>query len=209
VLFPLQVDHIDAWATTLGVAGAVSDNESPDRKLLILDLDETLLFATENPLARPEAFRVGPYYVYLRPHVEPFLEWCASQFQVAVWTASSEDYAEAVVRRVFGSLDSIEFLWARRRCTRRCDLETRDQYWVKDLKKVRKQGYRLEQVIVVDDTSRKHERNYGNLVLVRRWEGREEDDELLHLRVYLETLVNVENVRAVEKRGWRKHVQSK
>ena len=78
---------------------------------------------------------------------------------------------------------------------------------MKDLKEVRKAGCRLEQVIVVDDTARKHERNYGNLVLVRGWEGDEQDDELLHLRAYLETLVDLENVRAIEKRRWRAQLQ--
>jgi TFIIF-interacting CTD phosphatase-like protein len=173
------------------------------RKLLILDLDETLLFATEAPLGRPAAFRVGPYHVYLRPHLSAFVEWCAPRFDLAVWTASSESYAVPVVAHVFGSLDRLEFVWARRRCTRRYDVDTREQYWVKDLKKVRKRGYALEQVIVVDDTARKHERNYGNLVVVRSWEGEEPDDELLHLRAYLDTLVDAENVRTIEKRLWR------
>lgn len=72
-----------------------------------------------------------------------------------------------------------------------------------DLEKVRKRGYPLERVIVVDDTARKHERNYGNLVLVRSWEGVEPDDELLHLRAYLHTLVDAENVRTIETRRWR------
>jgi hypothetical protein len=35
-------------------------------KLLVLDLDETLVFATEWKLPRIEDFRVGSYFVYLR-----------------------------------------------------------------------------------------------------------------------------------------------
>ena len=35
-------------------------------RLLILDLDETLGFATEEKLARGEDFRLGPYFVYKR-----------------------------------------------------------------------------------------------------------------------------------------------
>jgi TFIIF-interacting CTD phosphatase-like protein len=178
--------------------------ESPSqRMLLILDLDETLLFATEKPLARAESFRVGPYYVYLRPHVARFLEFCFLHFEVAVWTASSADYAEPVVKELFGSLDRLAFVWSRHRCTLRSDYETRDYYWVKDLQKVRKKGYRLERVLVVDDTARKHERNYGNLVEIRPFEGAEDDEELLHLLAYLATLAEVENVRSVEKRRWR------
>lgn len=34
-------------------------------KLLVLDLDETLIFGTERELERPCDFSVGPYFVYL------------------------------------------------------------------------------------------------------------------------------------------------
>jgi len=85
----------------------------------------------------------------------------------------------------------------------RYDRDTREQYWVKDLKKIRRIGYALEQVIVVDDTAKKHERNYGNLVRVRPFEGQLDDDELLQLGKYLETLADLDDVRAVDKRGWR------
>jgi len=71
-------------------------NVSRQRKLLVLDLDETLIYATDQPLSVPEGFRVGPYYVYLRPHLRRFLESCAVHFDIAVWTASSVDYAAAV-----------------------------------------------------------------------------------------------------------------
>ena len=173
------------------------------RKLLVLDLDETLLYATNQRLSTPEAFKVGPHYAYLRPHLRPFLEFCAARFDVAVWTASSADYANAVATQLFGSLDHLKFLWSRTRCTIRHDRDTHEQYWVKDLKKIRRIGYALEQVIVVDDTAKKHERNYGNLVRVRPFEGQPHDDELLHLARYLETLIDVDDVRVVEKRGWR------
>ena len=45
-------------------------------KLLILDLDETLIFATERPLTREADFRVGPYHVYGRPGLADFLDQC-------------------------------------------------------------------------------------------------------------------------------------
>jgi len=178
------------------------------RKLLVLDLDETLLYATSERLSTSEAFEVGPYYVYVRPHLRPFVEFCAARFDIAVWTASSADYANTVAMQLFGSLDRLKFLWSRTRCTIRYDRETHEQYWVKDLKKIRRIGYALEQVIVVDDTPEKHERNYGNLIRVRPFEGELDDDELLFLAGYLETLADVDDVRVVEKRGWR-HTQTR
>jgi carboxy-terminal domain RNA polymerase II polypeptide A small phosphatase len=85
----------------------------------------------------------------------------------------------------------------------RYDRDTAEYYWGKHLKKIRRNGYALEQVIVVDDTAKKHERNYGNLVCVHPFEGQLDDNELLHLTTFLEILVGVDDVRVVEKRGWR------
>ena len=173
------------------------------RKLLILDLDETLVHATEVRLSIQEDFIVGPYFVYRRPHLKRFLEFCLSNFEVAVWSSSTEDYAIELAKRLFPSLTSLAFLWARRRCTRRCDFENGEWYWVKDLKKVRRKGYDLEQVIVVDDSPQKLERHYGNLIRVREFNGAQDDDELLLLEPYLKTLAGEEKIRSLEKRKWR------
>lgn len=179
------------------------------RKLLILDLDETLLFATEEPLRVQEDFIVGQYHVYLRPHVKRFLHFCFSNFEVAVWTSSTADYAIEISKHLFPSLTVLSFLWARNRCTRRFDYETGETYWVKDLKKVRRKGYNLEQVIVVDDTASKLERSYGNLIRVREFNGEQGDDELLLLEQYLETIIKEANLRVVEKRNWKARVELK
>jgi len=69
---------------------------------------------------------------------------------------------------------------------------------------VRQRRYPLESVIVVDDTPRKWEQSYGNLVRVAPFFADAGDDELLHLTAYLAELREVANVRRVEKRGWRR-----
>ena len=61
------------------------------RMLLILDIDETLLYATVSPLDRPEDFRLEDFFVYLRPHLGEFLSLCSSHFKHAIWTASSQN----------------------------------------------------------------------------------------------------------------------
>jgi carboxy-terminal domain RNA polymerase II polypeptide A small phosphatase len=46
----------------------------PPRKLLALDLDETLVHTTETELAHPEDFLFGHYFVYRRPHLSTLLK---------------------------------------------------------------------------------------------------------------------------------------
>lgn len=177
------------------------------RKLLLLDLDETLYFASETRLDRAEDFILDRYFVYLRPHLQPFLSFCLSAFDVAIWTAATEDYAQAMVAKLFGSAATVAFVWSRARCGYRLSYESQQEYWLKDLKKLSRQGYDLRQVIAVDDTPLNFKRSYGNLVTVKRYKGQADDNELELLTKFLERLRLEPNVRAVEKRNWRAMVE--
>jgi TFIIF-interacting CTD phosphatase-like protein len=179
------------------------------RKLLILDLDETLIYASETLLSRMPDFVVGnKYYVYKRPFVEQFLTWCSENFDVAVWTSATDDYAAEVVANIFPpSLNNLSFLWSRARCTPSLDWETQETFWEKKLTKLRRRGYNLESVIVVDDTPQMWRSSYGNLVRVKSYFGDVEDNELEKLIRYLGVLKNVENVRKIEKRNWQNRVR--
>jgi len=172
-------------------------------KLLILDLDETLVFASETRLAYPEDFLVGKYLVYKRPGLDRFIELALEHFKVAVWTASGSDYADAVIRQTFRDPNRLEFAWSRNRCTWKSDPELRAGYWIKDLKKVVRRGHSLNGILVVDDSPRKLERSYGNYIRVLSFAGAPSDDELKKLERYLLAVRDAVNVRSLDKRNWR------
>ena len=173
------------------------------KKLLILDLDETLIYATEVSLPRQADFLVEPYYIYKRPFLDVFLKNCLDWFEVAVWTSSTPSYAMEILSFIFESPKNLSFMWASDRCTVAYDLEWFEYYNRKNIKKVKRKGYRLESIIAVDDTPQKWERSYGNLVRVNPFEGDETDDELKYLLLYLDKLRHEKNIRSVEKRFWR------
>lgn len=181
------------WGVTVGT----------ERLLLILDLDETLIHATEERLEREADFRVFDYHVYRRPHLEAFLRGCAEDFRLAVWSSASDDYVAEVVRRIFPPELKLEFAWGRSRCTLALLDASSHFSYAKKLHKLKRRGYRLERVLIVDDTPRKCIHNYGNAIYVSGYEGQVDDDELLHLGRYLSTLKDADNVRTLEKRGWR------
>ena len=112
-------------------------------------------------------------------------------------------YAQHVVSKIVDRVNDLEFLWARKRCVSKFNPELWNYEYIKDLKKVKKKGFRLEDIIMVDDTPKKLRRNYGNLVRVAPFMGDLRDEELLDLTTYLEELKSVPNVRKVEKRGWK------
>lgn len=174
--------------------------------LVIFDLDETLVHATERPLAREPDFTIGPYLVYWRPFVEELLVDCARYCTLAVWTSATRDYAEPVLAQLIPLGVSPAFVWTQERCTHRYLPEEQSYGWIKDLKKVKKRGFPLERVLMVDDIPGNLARHYGNYVRVTPYEGDENDRELVLLARYLRELHEVENVRAVEKRGWQMRV---
>jgi carboxy-terminal domain RNA polymerase II polypeptide A small phosphatase len=191
-----------AVCNALDLAGLMM---STTRKLLVLDLDETLVHAREAPLPYPEDFRVGPYFVYRRPHLKAFIDAVSQSFDLAVWTASGEVYAAQVIEQIFEP-GVLKFIWSSQRCTTARDWTTGHYTTIKNLGKLKRQGYALEAIVAVDDTPSKYAKSYGNLVAVREFVGDRADDELLQLSAYLSRLVQVANIRAVEKREWRKQL---
>ena len=155
---------------------------------------------------RPD-FVVGPYTVYRRPYLAEFLTSCSACFRLAVWSTATDEYVRAVVERIMPPGVEPAFVWGRSRCVRRYDGEQFEEYHVKDLKKVKRMGYRLERVLIADDTPRKVHRHFGNAVYVPPFLGDPEDEVLPRLAEFLISLRDVPNVRTVEKRGWSRDVR--
>jgi len=96
--------------------------------LLILDLNGTLidrktsqdrrrLPSLLSPLPIPEYILSGAH-IYLRPHLDQFIDEILSKFSVAVWTSATPKNARPMVHGIFGDrLDKLEFVWDRQRCT--------------------------------------------------------------------------------------------
>jgi carboxy-terminal domain RNA polymerase II polypeptide A small phosphatase len=188
-----------------------------DRILIILDLDETLIYATKDPKDESWNLELGQYKIYNRPGLKEFLEKISSNFRVAVWSSASDDYVKLVVEKIFPKEYKLEFVWGRSMCTLQHDNEHLedlgyfDYYshlnYSKILKKIKKRGLgSLERTIIIDDTPRKSKYNYGNAIYPSEFKGDQSDDELELLAKYLLTLKNVGNVRTIEKRGWQKKV---
>jgi RNA polymerase II subunit A small phosphatase-like protein len=128
------------------------------RHLLVLDLDETLVHASEVELDRAADFGACGYHIYRRPHLAEFIDYALARFDVGVWTSSGRVYADAIVAALFPA-QSLRFVWARERCSISRDWSTGEYVDRKPLRKLKRRGYRLEQVIAVDDTPSKHATN--------------------------------------------------
>jgi carboxy-terminal domain RNA polymerase II polypeptide A small phosphatase len=186
------------------------------KKLLILDLDETLIHATRIKLSREPDFMVFDYFVYKRPHLAAFLAACSDIYQLAIWSSASDDYVEEVVKNIISPTIKLEFVWGRSKCTPRYptqedffrdSYDNQHYYYTKQLKKIKKQGFSLDRTLIVDDTPEKVKDNFGNAIYPTAFLGDlEEENELLLLLDYLKYLDRFDNIRKIEKRNWRRTV---
>lgn len=105
----------------------------------------------------------------------------------------------------------MKFIWGRDQATQKRELndfyETgigSEIYYVKSLKKVKRKGYPLERIVIIDDSPHKSKLNYGNAIYPKSFKGDENDNELEKLIQYLELIKDEKNFRTIEKRNWRR-----
>ena len=148
-------------------------------RLVLFDLDETLVHATEEPLNWVHSFEVPPYFIYVRPFAEELIRFCAQRFDIAVWSSSSEKYVEAVTSKLFGHEFPIQFSWAINRCVQKVDPRTNGYAYIKDLRRAQKHGYTVEEIRMIDDSPEKLQRQPGRHLHIAPFTGNQSDRELL------------------------------
>jgi len=184
------------------------------KRLLILDLDETLIHTEVfhdadymDKSACDFTFTIDDSYYYTRkrPFLNEFMDYAFSNFRVAIWTAAGRDYASIILKECNILESGLVFFWSREKCTMKYNYETSERYGVKNLAKVKQSfGYNLKDVLIVDDIYETAENNYGNLIKVKPFQYQNNDTELLKLMSYIETIKDEPDYRRIEKRGWSK-----
>jgi RNA polymerase II subunit A small phosphatase-like protein len=174
-------------------------------KILVLDIDETLINSSYQKLDRDPDFQIGPFYVYKRPGVEYFLEQCFEWFTVGFWTTATKEYATYIADNLISDITKLAFLWTRRNCERNINFDHMFAYYIKDISKLCKEkNYDPSKVIVLDDLWKTAEKNPENLVLIDRYEGNNDDEELYRVLPFLGMLGSSEkDIREMNKEGWK------
>ncbi|KAJ3449148.1 nuclear lim interactor-interacting factor-related [Anaeramoeba flamelloides] len=117
---------------------------------LCLDMDQTLIYASFEPLADYDFITqiVGSsdqmVYVKKRPHLESFLERCSELFEVVIYTASDPRYASPIIDKIDPTGKHI-----RHRLYRNCCWGIKDTYFLKDLSILNRD---ISKVVLVDDS---------------------------------------------------------
>lgn len=171
------------------------------KKLLILDIDETLIHSYYEKDYQNEHFdfHFDNYYVKKRPNLDLFLNEVLIHYKVAFWTSATQDYASNILKEIIKE-DKIEFIYSREKCTLKFNYDGTTEY-IKNLNKI-KNKYNLNDVLIVDDLPKTARKNYGNYIKIEPFNGELNDNELIKLLDYLIKIKDVNNFRELEKRNW-------
>ena len=124
---------------------------------LVLDLDETLVYAREGPL-------------YARPGLDEFFKMCNEHCEVVVWTAGLRAYAQAIIR-------SIDKSQAIKHCIyRHSKWFTGQAGYRKDLAIL---GRSLDRTLIIENTPDCIRGYQQNGILVEDYEGGEKTDNTI------------------------------
>ena len=172
-----------------------------NKKILVLDLDETLVHASSTPLD-PTHFDVaipganGMYntmFVCERPYLQYFLEQVSQWYTVAVFTAATKEYAMPIIHKIDRSK-----VIKKRYFRSDCIFEAGN--YVKNLSRL--SGPRpdlFSNYIIIDNHPASYRMNPDNAIPISSFTAQmaHTDTELLKLLPLLEALQCVHDVRAV------------
>ena len=173
---------------------------TPERKLLVLDLDYTLYYPSETPIVADFCVVADGVSVWIkkRPYLNQFLSYAVENYDLMVWSASSRKYIDQVVSHLLPDVPLV-YIYSSERCTTKWNQFSDEPhpYVIKDMKKVwrRNNPYTKKNTLVLDDTPKTYLRNYGNAIPIDGYIGGNNDTELLRMIEVLEQYHPMINVR--------------
>lgn len=174
------------------------------QKTLILDLDETLIhsmakggrmstghmvevkLSTATGQGVPQLHPIL-YYVHKRPHCDDFLRRVCKWYNLVIFTASVQEYADPVIDWLEQERKFFSGRYYRQHCT------FRQGAFIKDLSSVEPD---LSKVMILDNSPLSYMFHQDNAIPIEGWISDPTDNDLLHLVPLLEGLQYVTDVRA-------------
>jgi len=182
----------------IGEKKFISLDTKTQRKILVLDLDETLVHSTTREMSHPDTTIMNVqipgqemlvFYVVKRPHVDLFIDEVCKWYEVVIFTASVKQYANPVIDQ----LDQKQQI--KRRLFRESCIHRGGSSYVKDLSSIHSD---LSQIIIIDNSPVSYSLNKENAIPISNWLGdNPKDDSLLCLLPFLNALQHTTDVRSI------------
>lgn len=168
-----------------------------EKRCLVLDLDETLVFAHDKGSDRGFDEQIDLYigenrthsiFVYYRPFLKEFLEYVSAKWEIGVFTSSSNIYANAILERIDPHNKYFNFRLFKNLCYRDCN-----NHLVKDLQVIGNRD--LKDIAMVDNSIDSVIYQLENCVPCVPFYGDPKDQELVSLAKFLDLLYHVPDIR--------------
>lgn len=174
-----------------------------NKKLLILDLDETLIHSmsrSTSSINNSQGHMVEVrffnndistlYFVHKRPYCDFFLNQVSKWYDIMIFTASMKEYADPVIDWLESSMnEKFKDRFYRNDCILRDGVG-----YIKDLSTLGKQ---LSEIIIMDNSPISYAMHVDNAIQVEGWISDPTDTDLLNLLPLLESLRFTTDVRNV------------
>ena len=172
-----------------------------NKKILILDLDETLVHSSFQPLGldhnnkiiEPDIFlkilfdnKYYNLYVLTRPYINEFLKEMNKLFIIYIFTASIKEYANPLLNEIDKN-HIITKRFFRDSCT-----VTKDGKYIKNLNNL---NFNLKDVILLDNNPISYSFNKTNGIPIKSWHNDKNDKELIKIAHFLNFISSVDDVR--------------
>ena len=172
--------------------------KQPKKRCLILDLDETLIFAHNESSDQGFDERIDLYigenrthsiYVYYRPFLKEFLEYVSEKWEIGIFTSSSNIYANAILERIDPQNKFFNFRLFKTSCYRDCN-----NHLIKDLEIIGNRD--LKDIAMIDNSIDSIIYQLDNCIPCVPYYGDQKDQELVSLAKFLDILYQVPDLRA-------------
>jgi len=165
----------------------------PDKYTLILDLDETLVHCETEEMANPDhVFTINFSYGYscnvygrLRPFLEEFLDTVSQWYEIVIFTASQQIYANKILN-LFDTKKRISHRLFRDSCT------VVEGNFVKDISRL---GRDMSKTLIIDNSPQAFTFHLDNGVPITSWYEDKGDRELFKLMKILQKIRELPDVR--------------
>ena len=172
------------------------ENFDKNKKILFLDLDETLIHADfygeyeENQeqghwISLNIENNITNFLIYMRPFTIEFLQYASDNFNLILFTAGMKCYADAILNFIDPFNQFFKLKLYRDACIQY------DNFFVKDLSII--PNFNLKDMVIIDNCIYSFAINLKNGILIPSYYSGSNDDELVNLTKYLEEKIKYSN----------------
>ena len=186
------------------------NGSNPNKKLLILDLDETLVHSDLDFLLKEKNVKYDtilhfnseeekniPLPLIIRPGLYEFLDYASENFELVIFTASDQDYADTIINYIEKDKKYFKMRLYRNNC-----IFIDPGLYIKDLR-IFNSWKNIEDIIILDNSLFSFANQLNNGILITSFFDDKDDTFLINVKEYLEYIKNEKDIREINKESFR------